>query len=328
MTTSNSAPPRLTLQPGVELIWLNDTRLQFYGATPTFTVNDGGGHIRALLSWCDGTRTEAEILHLLSARIPDPDKVLAYLKGKNCIVPVTALAPDRFIDYLDLERHTQNGYFERYAHAPVPVPIFGVGELARATSGVLTQLGFDCRPNPENGVSRSNGISIATSDVIDHASFLELNSDAVSAGEPILFCSVDRTVVLLGPLVVPGESACFLCYHHRLRSNMVYRDEFDARVMANGKGREHGNGADPGTQTASGLVSRAASTLIAASVAGYLLQTAALGRSNRLVEFDLARNSCTTHNILKLPRCPTCGLGLERIQQAVYQPVPAPPTTR
>jgi bacteriocin biosynthesis cyclodehydratase domain-containing protein len=126
-----------------------------------------------------------------------------------------------------------------------------------------------------------------------------LNAHAVRAGIPFLAAALVDHVGLVGPLVVPGESACLEC----------------------ARARENANAADPVLFRAAGehafvgqLVTgfHPAMPAMVADVAAMELTkflSAALpnGLVGKLIEIDLSAPAMSVRRVLKVPRCPVCG---------------------
>jgi bacteriocin biosynthesis cyclodehydratase domain-containing protein len=108
-------------------------------------------------------------------------------------------------------------------------------------------------------------------------------------------------VVRFGPLVVPRESACFECFHHRLRANLSFREEFDAFLAHNAFLEESG------TDSRSGIYARLGSAFVCAQVVQFLLGCAQYCVVDRLVEVSPITVDMVSSRLLKLPRCEVCG---------------------
>lgn len=102
----------------------------------------------------------------------------------------------------------------------------------------------------------------------------------------------------LGPLVIPGESACHACVRSRERAGAT---DFDLRHATDGEAyfAQHSFGfLRPMADAIAGL---AATELIK-----FFSQALPGGNIGKLVEFDLLEPALTTRRVLKAPRCPVC----------------------
>jgi bacteriocin biosynthesis cyclodehydratase domain-containing protein len=304
----------LRVGPTIEVIELDEVRLQILGVGEAFTLTDERRYIRDLVAWCDGTRSEDEVRSLLMARLSDGNKLIDFLKARHILVEAQDCRPsDPLVDYIASaalpfaslrdERRRQTSLNMS------SICLVGNGALANECHEAMSALGL-------NFVDKDADLTLALSDVMDHASMRELNRGAIANRDTILFASLDRFNIRVGPLVVPGETACFECYHHRLRSQLHFQREFDARTE-----RRHLIG---GASAPSSVITRAGAALVCTSVIGFVFQHMSLGRPNVLIEQDLLSNSLLSQPILKLPRCPVCGPGrTESLQRDVYSPVAA-----
>ena len=103
---------------------------------------------------------------------------------------------------------------------------------------------------------------------------------------------------LLGPLVIPGESACHACFASREKAST---SDFDLRRATDGEAyfAQHSFGfLRPMADAVAGL---AATELIK-----FFSQALPGGNIGRLIEFDLIEPSLVTRRVLKAPRCPVC----------------------
>jgi bacteriocin biosynthesis cyclodehydratase domain-containing protein len=308
---------RLAVHPTVGLVILDDDRIQIIGFGEAFTVDDRQKHVRTLLDWCDGRRTETEILELLNNRLENGKQLLEFMKSRQYITSVGPTRSDLLLDYLDVfSRSVASLRPDRVRETDerlVCVVIVGSGELANAASNVLGALGCKVRHRSADEESEICDLQLALSDAVDHGWCRAVNRRAYSCGQPVLFGALDGHSVRIGPLTVPRESACFECYHHRLRSHAEFRREFDARIL--GYDRPGDTGSPPL------LAAQAGAVLAAAAAMGFIVEHVSLGRPNQIVEQDLLANRITTHTLMKLPRCPVCGPAKsDSVQTAIYAP--------
>ncbi len=104
----------------------------------------------------------------------------------------------------------------------------------------------------------------------------------------------DGLVTTVGPLVVPGESACYECLLHRLAAHVDYGPDF-ARIEAAPSAAGEFAPID-------GIAAGVAAQLALGWVAG--LDTTLPGALH-VLELRPAL-SLTSHPILRVPRCPAC----------------------
>ena len=115
-------------------------------------------------------------------------------------------------------------------------------------------------------------------------------------------CSATALEVLVGPTVVPGETACFMCYKMRAvacaddpEADFAFQRLLDRRKQDDSGRRENLN-------AAAGLASNLLGLEIVKLVSG-VMPSPTVGR---LIVFDLVDLSLKTHVVLRKPWCPAC----------------------
>lgn len=186
--------------------------------------------------------------------------------------------------------------------------LLGQGRLPEALREELRHLGVPLRDAAEPGVAVA--LRIACGDCDDPHAFRALNHAALAAAEPILFACLLGQGVRLGPLVVPGQTACYDCFFHRLRAGLAFREEFDAQAA------QRERSAEGATPDASPLLARLAAVLLCAQIANYLLGLTQHCVANSIVELNATTLELKASRLLKLPRCDACGLAEHRAPPA------------
>lgn len=124
------------------------------------------------------------------------------------------------------------------------------------------------------------------------------NALAVEHGVAFFPVVVEDLVAYLGPLVIPGETACLACLTSRQNSNLLgAAQERRAMELFAGAGQRF-------------AASHPAIQAIAANVAAFELLRFASGmfprRIGKLIEFNLVGSAMISQRVLRAPRCPTC----------------------
>lgn len=180
------------------------------------------------------------------------------------------------------------------------VQVCGAGHLAHAVRADLAQLRVPCS-EAFNPALPDVSLIVVCSDYENHGAFRDRNRDAVKEGQPILFACLAEAGIRFGPLVVPRESACFECFHHRLRANIAFREEFDAFI-------EHNSFLDEaGIDSKAGIYARVGSGFVCTQVLHFLLGTTQHCMIDKLVEVSPMTAALFSSSLLKLPRCEVCG---------------------
>jgi|GEM_PF-2561081 len=130
--------------------------------------------------------------------------------------------------------------------------------------------------------------------------FHAMNEVALELGTPWLAVSMDGSEATIGPLFLPGQSACYNEYEVQAESSCWgVKDEYLTyrEAMARGDlGSEHLS-LPSYSDIAAGL---AATALMRFLIGGKAIL---LGRS---IRYDFERLSVDTEEVLRLPRCPAC----------------------
>lgn len=134
-------------------------------------------------------------------------------------------------------------------------------------------------------------------DRLDPALFLDVNALCLEHTLPAVFAHVDGTEAVIGPLVIPGETACYLCHDLQDEGARHLRDEFLVYKDSLRRGVP-GPGADPAVAALAAAWLRLALAKHDPGVRGFLDQ--------RLLRVESSRMEVMTHRILTIPRCPAC----------------------
>lgn len=151
--------------------------------------------------------------------------------------------------------------------------------------------GTDEEPGVEAGVIAVVG------DVLDPALCLDLNALALEYRVPAVYAHVDGTEAVIGPFVIPGETACYLCHDLQDEGARHLRDEYIVYKDSLRRGVP-GPGADPGVSALAASWLRLALVKHDLSERGFLDQ--------RLLRVETSRMEVMTHKVLTIPRCPAC----------------------
>lgn len=294
------------LDPTVEVVPLADERVQIRTPSECFTVGRQSRLAFELTQLCDGSRHREEVVSELLRRghtEPQARELMRILIQKAVLIHKDELATDDLL--LAHARHfaqrrSGSGGLVSVAVADHVVQVVGSGELARAVRTGLTQLGIVHVDTPVED-RKSLALGIACSDREDHAAFREYNDLAVRERQPTLFACITETRVRVGPFVIPGDTACFECFHHRLRGNVTFREEFDGFLA------HEAAQAAAEIRTPARIYARLGSALICAQATNFLNGVLQYCLFDRTVEITVISAEWATGAILKLPHCDVCG---------------------
>lgn len=139
-------------------------------------------------------------------------------------------------------------------------------------------------------------IAIA-SDALDPPLCLDTNALALEYRIPAVYSHVDGPEAVVGPLVIPGETACYLCHDLQDEGARHLRDEYIIYKDHLSRGAP-GPGADPAVAALAAAWLRLALAKHDRNERGFLDQ--------RVVRVETSRMEVMTHRVLTIPRCPAC----------------------
>lgn len=160
-------------------------------------------------------------------------------------------------------------------------------------------------------VHEPGALTVVATDWDDIAFFRVENDEAVRNGYPITFVRRTGMAVISGPLVLPGQSACFECYFQRAWANTSFPAEFSASVQLASAQREQDSG--PRSSLGAGLLEYA----IARHVVGAMHQVLEMSEAGVIESFDAATLRVMRQRVLKVPRCRTCGRRASKPQRTI-----------
>jgi hypothetical protein len=133
-------------------------------------------------------------------------------------------------------------------------------------------------------VGSPSDLVVATSDD-GVGTLLRLNREAAAAGRPFLPAWVVGPGGRVGPLVVPGETACLRCAV---------------------EGAPDGDGGDGGDGRSGRSIAALVGHVVAAEVVKYVAGAPSSDAVGLAIRIDLAPFGGTVRRVLKRPRCPDC----------------------
>ena len=256
-----------------------------------------------LLPLLDGTRTSAELAEELGVAIaPAIDKALSLLDANRLLVDGAAEAEvgrdvvTAAAFAARVTRRTTEGDAAR-AIGRASVAVMGSGPAASELRRQLRRLGVGTVTRaPLDGEPADDALVVAVPGAADVRALERLNRRELERGAAWLqVLPFDGRSLVVGPLFVPGHSACRRCYVLRRAACSGYEDDFDRVERA------------PLLAAAPPLLASLGAAL-AATIA--LRWVAALdptlpGRCYALECGVVLRLS--HQHVLRVPRCPACG---------------------
>jgi bacteriocin biosynthesis cyclodehydratase domain-containing protein len=196
--------------------------------------------------------------------------------------------------------------------------LFGDGALAARIAEALERAGYarvdfhgttDADTGKSHALSRERVAALAGDYDLVIAAFDRgwlaarhwVNRAALATGRPALFAELELTSALVGPLVLPGEGPCYMCYRmRRIAMSDTFSEAFAYEQHLDGLRR-----ADPERPVLPGL-REAAAGLVVAEATRLLFDPLVAGLVGRVVELDGLSYDLRRHEILPRPDCPHC----------------------
>jgi len=164
-----------------------------------------------------------------------------------------------------------------------------IAEIIRNTSLVLV-----CQDSPAVNIYRS------------------VNEASLQQNIRWLRASLEGFEAQLGPCVIPQQSACFTCYELRTKGNWSYYDEnlaFEQYLASGGPKADYGCLA-----SMSGFLGNMAALECLKLLTGFALPITC----GKLWTFNINTFEAQAHEVLKLPRCPSCGFTVKTPNAALW----------
>jgi bacteriocin biosynthesis cyclodehydratase domain-containing protein len=139
--------------------------------------------------------------------------------------------------------------------------------------------------------------------------FSWVNTASLSCERPWTSCSVYGGKGVVGPTVIPGQTPCYTCLRLRRSSNLVHYDEFSSFETYM---EEH-----PYTQVSTGVPTGLPSCVAHICVLELIKLVTGIGpvkTAGGQITFNPLTMEMDIHPILKLPRCPDCGLPSKEVR--------------
>jgi bacteriocin biosynthesis cyclodehydratase domain-containing protein len=195
--------------------------------------------------------------------------------------------------------------------AAARIVVAGQGAVGRALHQALTDGGVGhCTHLPrtaltdapaDDAATRGASLIILASDGMSLAGVDAINDLTQRTRTPWLLLRIDRSNALIGPYVVPGETACFTCYELRARANAERPDEHQA-LFHSWRAASDASADFPTPPEYGQIVGNWVALDVMRAIAGGRAPVTA----GRIIVLDLKTLGSTTRDILRLPRCPAC----------------------
>lgn len=282
----------LECNPAIEHALVPPDRLVFSAPTGGFTIVDKAGLIRAALACLSQGRPVEEAFEAIEGadqRAEICQHIIDMLKSRGVIrVRSDRSASPASDDMLS----TWLQFAGVYKGKELSVGVVGKGVIATQLRSELEALGL--ANTALKRVEMGHDLIVCCQDHEDISSLRQINREAVEAGLPYLAVRALRHIIATGPLVIPGATACMECAHHRQEIN---RKELPG-LAASLTGGTHSH-----------YTLRLAAMMAGAESARFLFGASYDLHVTHISRYSLLTGKLAQSVILKVPRCPVCGLG-------------------
>lgn len=231
---------------------------------------------------------------------------------QNAIQPVDVAELATRLDVGETEVRTltdrleKEGVLERKRHLnSLQVLIISDGRIGESLQNVLVDMpdvqveNADAEGTDEDleAAMGGMGLVVVATDSLRPSLNHEVNAVAHDLHIPVLYCYADGPDVQVGPLVYPGETACYSCFEVQDEGARHLRDEF--LIFKDDLGHNQRTTKAPGPLAA---MAAAWASLVVRDV-----QTRDMSRlAERVVRVETERFEVASHRVLQMPRCPEC----------------------
>jgi ribosomal protein S12 methylthiotransferase accessory factor len=129
-----------------------------------------------------------------------------------------------------------------------------------------------------------------------------VNQAAAALSKPAAFLRMDGAMAEIGPIVYPGETACYMCYRMR---TIACADDY-AATMAFEERRDRQRSVSARREPTFLPAMAVAAGILAGELAKTLTATGRHALAGRLMIWDGMAGQLSEHDILRQPSCPVC----------------------
>jgi bacteriocin biosynthesis cyclodehydratase domain-containing protein len=310
-------PDRPRLAPWIVAVDLGDGRLQLRSAESSHSLThpllvSAFQRVEKLL---DGRHSEDEIISLVGAEF-QPTTIVFLLKllhGKGLLQHGGDIeletrndaAWQRQIRFLS--HFVPNAPQTQAALASSRVGVVGDGDLRQEIVTAMGAIGIDRVTDISDPSTLHPRADDETLDLVVACDvspgfrlFDATNRACLADGTRWLRVTISGTSAQLGPTFVPYETACYTCLDLR---RQTHDPELEGYLSYRASTVDDDGVRDDGTAALSSVVSGQAVAEVMRILAGY----AAPVTFGRYYEFSATSPIATAHDVLKVPRCPSCG---------------------
>lgn len=252
----------------------------------------GYHHLAPLLN---GQHTTPEIIARLAGKASPPEVyyMLHQLAAGGMVVEAHEAVPPATAAYWHILGGDTAQAHGRLQQTTISLHAVGEGDphpLQRA----LAALGVSLAAEGEEGEL----LVVVTDDYL-RPELADINREALAAGRPWMVCKLAGVTPWIGPLFMPGETACWECLATRLRGNR----QVESYIQ---KKQERTTPVIPPRASLVTTIATAAN-LAATEIFKWVSQVNGRQLHNQLLTYDSAAAQLEKHTLIRRPQCTACG---------------------
>jgi len=311
---SASIPDYPQLAPWVVAFDLGDGRLQLRGSVTSFTLPHPffASVFWSAEKYLDGSHTADGIANTLGREF-DRAAVVFLLKMLTACGLLVAGTPRpspltepqlRFFQQVNRDASRALAALEAKM-----VRVVAEGKMAASIASLLRQAGLpdygvdiEAVSAPDHAPAAINGhldLVVAVAGRLSDHLFAAVNEQCLKTGTRWLSAAISGPQARLGPTFVPDHTACYACFRHRL--NCTAADPAADRAFETAVARD---APDQGGLEAFNSIIAGQLALEAIRLLTGLSEPSTIAR---YYLFNASAPGSEAHNVLRVPRCPSCG---------------------
>ena len=174
-------------------------------------------------------------------------------------------------------------------------------------------LDADADADAIRGVLDGCDLAFGCWDLRDAAAMHRLNRVALDLSVPVLYSELRATSTLAGPLVLPGRSACWMCYRMRL---VAAAPDF-TEAMAFEEHLDHVRRPAPAPRPSLPPLAQHLASMLAVEALRIALNLHPPVHVDTVVEYDALTGDVANRPVLAVPECPVCSKKAPRHQPPI-----------
>lgn len=318
LETPITVAQRQCFKPWLTWATTGDQLIVSHGAS--VTVFEGAASVQLLpsmIALLDGTLTIDEIVEVLGRDLrPAIEQAVDELSTRGLLLPIDddrpgISSPSRHSAAVAIAADQPAGDPDDVTRklAAASITIAGFAPLAGEIIRLLRLFGVgDVSLGDRERRLSTDRLSVAVSGPGEDRFITEWNEQALATGAlwlPVL--PYDGRLATIGPLIVPGSTACFECLRIRRASNLGFRVE--QRALDRARSHGPGRGGVAGGPIAYITAALAADAIVSALLAGEAEPSMLVGRVLTVAP-SIDGPDVQMHRLYRVPRCTACSRAL------------------